>query len=203
MKKLNRKIRNIFSWFFRGVEWADFLASFWMQFDRAEWIVESVEQRDFEETWKSGHPAATGTPSKICSKNRGKFCFVFSSVLEGLQRSIITFRHSIASKGSFLSTFCFGSRIDSSQWSPLFPDPVLGDQGGQKSGSWFSSLDGRTTSKNRPGIWVHPQHAPCLTESWIFYSRFVFSRRVSKNVDFSEFFLWLIFSQFHFQNSSE
>ncbi len=30
---------------------------------------------------------------------------------------------------------------------------------------------------------------PCLTESWIFfYSRFVSSRRVSKNVDFSELF---------------
>ncbi len=35
---------------------------------------------------------------------------------------------------------------------------------------------------------------PCLTESWIFYSRFVSSRRVSKNVDFSELFFVAHFS---------
>jgi hypothetical protein len=44
---------------------------------------------------------------------------------------------------------------------------------------------------------------PCLTESWIFYSRFVSSRRVRKMSTFLSCLLCLEFLQFHFPNSSE
>jgi hypothetical protein len=75
---------------------------------------------------KSGHPAATQTPFEICSENRGKFCLVFSTILEGLQRSTI-FRHSGASRKVH-----FASEIESihpnSNDLLLFPDPVWGSK---------------------------------------------------------------------------
>ncbi len=86
-----------------------------------------MEQRDFEKPVKSDHPAAPGTSSKICSKRRGKFCFEFSSVLEGLQRSITIFRHSVASKKVFWAHFALELVELIHPNDPLlFPDPVWG-----------------------------------------------------------------------------